>query len=323
MNEEVSDDINNFNNLNFEYNKKLIELNSINSFYDNVSRRDNDQMNKTRENVIGAIINRKVPEKYYEISSKWLDIKKFLEVWIKKFKESNNILDDNNFNIKLKHKGGRSNSHDFEIITNNKVYKIEFKYNSKEIKSVVQFSSPYKPSQYMSSSYEEFFYDNYLQQIASKFNLPFPNRTDYLKQVLQTKPKCMEEYCNLYFKGSTTSSRFEPDNLVAKEFNNICNYYDKTSRVNFIETNELNIELLSTYLVNQQNNKIYMLYQDNVFYYETTKTDDYKIVSVQKYPIKYKFVTTSLNGVKLDILLRWKNGNGVAQPAFQISYSKN
>ena len=304
---------------NFEYNKTLIDLNSINSFYDNVSRRDNDQMNKIRENVIGAIINRKVPEKYYDISSKWLDIKNCLELWINKFKESNNITDD----IKLKHKGGRSYPYDFEIIINNKVYKIEFKYNSKEIKSVVQFSSPMKPSKYMSSSYEEFFYDNYLQQIATKFNFPFPNRKDYLKQVSQTKPKCIEEYCKLYYKGSTTSSRFEPDNVVAKEFNNICNYYDKMSRVNFIETNELNIELLSLYLVNQQNNKIYMLYQDNVFYYETTNMDDYKIVSVEKYPIKYKFVTTSFNGVKLDILLRWKNGNGLAQPAFQISYNKN
>ena len=120
MNDEVYNDINNFN-LSFEYNKKLMELKSINSFYDNVSRGENDKMNTTRENVIGAIINRKVPDKYYEICSKWLDIKNYLEAWIKKLKESKNITDDNDFNIKLKHKGGRRNSYDFDIIIKKKV----------------------------------------------------------------------------------------------------------------------------------------------------------------------------------------------------------
>jgi hypothetical protein len=47
--------------------------------------------------------------------------------------------------------------------------------------------------------------------------------------------------------------------------------------------------------------------------------DDYTIDIVVKNSNKYRYECISKNGKKINILLRWKNGNGIAFPAFQIS----
>ena len=41
--------------------------------------------------------------------------------------------------------------------------------------------------------------------------------------------------------------------------------------------------------------------------------DDYIIVSVTKNPKKFRYECTSANGKKINVLLRWKNGNGILQ----------
>lgn len=53
----------------FTYNKEIINIKSINAF--NISSRStNDKNNKTREHIIGALINNKVPENYFALA-KW------------------------------------------------------------------------------------------------------------------------------------------------------------------------------------------------------------------------------------------------------------
>jgi hypothetical protein len=91
------------------------------------------------------------------------------------------------------------------------------------------------------------------------------------------------------------------------------------SIVNFIEKTELNIEALSEYLLTSQNNKIYMLYSGTQFIVQRPNMEDYHIESVTKNPEKNRYDCVSKTGVKLNVLLRWKNGNGIAFPAFQIS----
>ena len=62
-----------------------------------------------------------------------------------------------------------------------------------------------------------------------------------------------------------------------------------------------------------------MLYKNNNIYYESVNLDNYIITDVSKEPIYNRFVANTKTGNKLKILLRWKNGNGIAYPAFQIS----
>ena len=60
-----------------------------------------------------------------------------------------------------------------------------------------------------------------------------------------------------------------------------------------------------------------MLYKNGEIYLEKIDTKNYKIISYEKDTNRY--IATTQKGNKLKILLRWKNGNGIAYPAFQIS----
>ena len=55
-------------------------------------------------------------------------------------------------------------------------------------------------------------------------------------------------------------------------------------------------------------------------YYQTPNMDDYVIKSyIVDQKNKNRFICETKSGKKMYILLRWKNGNGIAFPAFQIS----
>ena len=185
-----------------------------------------------------------------------------------------------------------------------------------------QFVSPMKPSQYLSSSYEEYYYDNYLYKLAQDGLFDAPLKTDYLSQIHKTCPPCLQAFQDKYYKGCKQSSQYSND------VNDIIFYekakqYANESITQFIINNELNITLLSEYLIKSQQNKHYMLYKKNKFYLETIHTDDFMLVNYEKMPGLNSYRATSQSGKKINILLRWKNGNGIAFPSFQISLSKH
>ena len=56
---------------------------------------------------------------------------------------------------------------------------------------------------------------------------------------------------------------------------------------------------------------------------KSVDSNDYDIISVdEKIKNNNTIVAHIKSGCKLDILLRWKNGNGIAFPAFQIKSLK-
>jgi len=62
-----------------------------------------------------------------------------------------------------------------------------------------------------------------------------------------------------------------------------------------------------------------MLYKNGKIYYEVHTQNDYTIdpkTIIKKSP---NFQCKTISGKKLNILFRWKNGHGIAFPAFQIS----
>ena len=80
---------------------------------------------------------------------------------------------------------------------------------------------------------------------------------------------------------------------------------------------QLKIEELSEYLFQSQKQKEYLLYSNGKFYHETPHMDDYTILD---YTIRAPyFICNTKSGKKMKVLLRWKNGNGISFPAFQIS----
>jgi len=302
--------------LNFTYHKELIHTGSIHAFQCS-SKNLNDKNNKTRENVIGAIINQKVPEDYF-IIWKWERLKQAIFQYLEQLNDSRPYV-----KVECIHKAGRKHNFDFAIRFDyddqtQQTFAIELKFNCSFIEEAPQFVSPMKPSQYMSHSYEEYFYDHYLPLLSTASGIPLPSKEEYLKQIHSTTPKCMKPFQDLYYQGCEISSKF------TKKEEDIQFYYlskklSNESIASFIDKTELHIDLLSSYLLKTQQNKIYMLYHNKKFQLQKANMDDYVIESVTKQTNRNRYDCRSKSGKVIQILLRWKNGNGIAFPAFQIS----
>jgi len=298
------------------YNKETITPESIIAFNPS-SKGLNDAHNKTRENIVGAIINNKIPETYYEIPE-WGALEISIITYLQQLDTSRKYT-----RAVCSHKGGRKFNFDFGIKVyyedgTQTDYNIELKFNASTIDETPQFVSPMKPSQYMSNVYEDYYYDNYLTQLALSSGLELPSRETYMKQIHTNNPKCMKPYQDLYYMGCKQSSQYTGDPIHIK-FYETAKKLSHESITSFIEKTELNIEALSEYLLTSQNNKIYMLYSGTQFIVQRPNMDDYRLASVTKNPEKNRYDCVSKTGVKLNVLLRWKNGNGIAFPAFQIS----
>jgi ribonuclease BN (tRNA processing enzyme) len=280
---------------------------------------DNDSNNKIRENILknmNYLDDDYLKDINYGIQ--WSNLKE-------KFNNSMNIICPNYFQYKIKHKAGRTNNYDYEITFLDeqleiiKKVKLEFKYNASSIDETPQFVSPMNPSQYLQSSYEEYYYDNYLIPLFNKFGLEIPEKINYLKTLHTNKPKCVEEAQLLYYQGCKKSSKYTGSE-EAILFYKTANQFARKSISTFIQLNELNKEKLSEYLLESQKDKIYLLYKNNSFFIETASNeDDLKIESYVKNPEKFRYEAITKSNKKNYILLRWKNGNGIAYPAFQIS----
>jgi len=301
---------------NSKYND-CIYFNDIKYFDMNTSsRKTNDINNKKRELILCSIINNETPTSYFKKSTHWFNLKKELDKFILELASKYSI--DNISSVKCNQKAGRNNNYDFDIIINNIKIKVEFKFNSSSIQQTPQFVSPMKLSQYLSYNFEEFYYDNYIKDLNKKYNIKIPDKKEYLAKIHSTNPKCVSEIQEKYYKGCYISSKFT-NNHEDIEFYNYMKHISKDCILNFIEKYELDIIKLNEYLKNSQSNKIYMMYKNNKIYLQEDNPEDYNILSYVKEPTLSRYKAISKSGKIVKILIRWKNGNGVAFPAFQIS----
>jgi len=315
---KINKDINKDKVITFDYNETVITGDCIDTFI--ISEKcKNDTNNNIRENIIGAIINDKVPDEYYEYSSRWKTIKIALDEYIDKLFKIKKF-DLAIISKKCIHRGGRNYHYDFTIIINEEFnFNIEFKFNAKNISDAPQFVSPAKPSRFLENNYEEYFYDHYLPLIANFDGLEMPNKEDYLEKIHGPKPKCVSEYQTKYYKGSKGSKSKYTGKIEDIDFYQYCKKISKESIDTFIQNTDLKVDILTNYLQDTQRNKIYMLCKDDKFYQQEADVDNYQIIHYEKKPDISSYIATLKNGKKIKILLRWKNGNGIAYPAFQIS----
>jgi hypothetical protein len=276
------------------YNGLIINYYSINAF-DVSSRTNNDKHNKIRESVIGAIINRLIPYDYYRYSLRWKNIIDETDKFIYDLCLTNKLTNNSQ---KCIHKAGRTHNYDLIIkLNDDKQFNVELKFNVQSVDEAPQFVSPMKPNE---------------------FNMILPDKHEYLHKIHSDKPKCMIEYQKKYYQGCKNSSKYTGlENDII--FYNRCKQLSEDSIKTFITNNDLKIDELTNYLLTSQNNKIYMLYKNGVIYSQCINRENYEIISYKKEPQLQSYVATTKTGITLKILLRWKNGNGVAYPAFQIS----
>lgn len=296
--------INFIKNSKYNYNNREIRLEDIILFYKINKKGKNNNDNKIRESIIDSILNKKTPEIYFKKSQRWLNIKRELEKFVKNLSKNQKIN-----KIECIHKGGRKYNYDYDLIIDDEYFKIEFKYNISSIKDSPQFVQLGKPSRFLSYNYEEFYYDNYLSksEIKTKYDIDIPEREIYLKEVHNIAPKCMKNIKEKY-----------------KEDKEFCNYMTElynNSTKEFIEKYDLNLDILNEHLKESQKDKIYMLYKKNKIYLQENDEDNYNLISYKKEPNLKRYKAETKSGKKIKILIRWKNGKGIAYPAFQISTS--
>lgn len=297
------------------YNKSTICYYDINSF--NLSTRDkNDSNNKKRENIIGCIINNILPTDYYKYSFRWNKLKLNIDGYIKKLYEEQNVK--NIQTIQCIHKSGRNYHYDFQVIINKNIYfNVEFKFNAENVNQTPQFVSPMKPSQYLTIMFEKYYYENGLSKL-SKYIKVFPSLEEYCNKIHSPNPKCVLDLQTKYYQGCIKSSKYTGDEEDIR-FYNETNYISNKTIREFISISDLDIDKLSKYLLETQKNKYYMLYKNGNIYLQKINIDNYIIIDYIKEANRHRYIAKTKSGIQMKILLRWKNGNGIAYPAFQIS----
>lgn len=156
-----------------------------------------------------------------------------------------------------------------------------------------------KPSKYLTIQFELWYYDNYLPKIAEYGNLEMPSKEEYCKNIHHNSVECMKKYKELY----------DTDN----NFKRYCKQIDKEGIEEFIKITEIDMDMLSNYLLKSQENiKKYRNHQNY-----RSKESITKITKLIKKD-KTNYIYQTELGMKLEIKLRFKNGCGLKFPAFQI-----
>lgn len=302
---------------------KTLEKSNIELFYSHQSKNCNDESNKIRECIIKTLADGNPHPTHH----RWVDIYDKFNLYIDKLKiYVSKYTDQSVYSYKIKTKGGRRYHYDFIIMFYNagntliKEFKIEFKNNSCNVNDCPQYVSPMKLSKYFecAKTYEELFYDEYLPSICSKVNQDIPDKTIYLKQIHGNNPKCMIPFKEAYYKGAKQSSKYTGLEEDIQNYN-FMNEKSRESIKKFLEGSKLKISEMNNYLIDTQKDKKYMLWGNNEFHYQEVDPDDYTIDKILRIKKNNTVVCLTKSNKEMNILLRWKNGNGVAFPALQIS----
>lgn len=296
-----------------------IQMNDVEIFFEASKKKDNDKVNKKREIIVANLIQNTIPEYYFETmttipsttSTKWCFLKEQIRTFLALLCEENGIVMSDTTSFECNIKGGRKKNYDFEIIINNiHIFKVEWKYGIEKVIQAPQFYSPSKPSNYLPESlpFEEWFYDNYLENIVKhpvSEHKERPDKSEYINNINNNKVLCMEYYSELY--------------KTNREFSNHCKKEDKKAIKEYIQLTygQLNIEKLSKDINESQKGKIYMLCKNGKIKMEKVNPDLYQLTKVIA-TTNTDYICKTKTGMRLRVKLRFKNGCGLKFPAFQI-----
>jgi hypothetical protein len=283
-----------------------MNITDIDIFYNINEKKDNDKNNKIRESIIYSIIKNTIPEEWYKEDIRWLELK------VKLFDIIKNLSDNIDYDdIDIILKGGRKFNYDFEILylseslIINRKY-IEFKYNTYMIDKYPQFLSISANKFIKSIDYAEYFYNNYISQLAKLIDIDIPNKKDYLKSI----------YSNDYSKLPIFEKLKENELLIMEKKKEIVSLSIKKYLTDIIE---LDIDNMNKTFIEKQLNKDYILYYKDKFYTDKIRKEELEIIGIEKIKNNNTLVLNTNSNTKILMLLRWKNHIGILYPAWQIS----
>jgi hypothetical protein len=212
--------------------------------------------------------------------------------------------------LKVKMKGGRKFNHDFEITRGESIHKVEFKFGGNSVDNIPEFFNPAANKPFHDLLYAEYFYDNYLLEIAGLYNLVPPPKEQYLKEIYKNTSK------NPFF------AKFKALEASLPEYRNQKKELVKASITAYLETvkNTTKLNTLTTEFMRSQSGKKFLIFENNKFHHDQISDAELTAKSVSGIRNRNVLVIQSAEpGTTHEMLLRWKNHLGILFPAWQIS----
>jgi hypothetical protein len=157
-----------------------------------------------------------------------------------------------------------------------------------------------------SIDYAEYFYNNYISQLAKLIDIDIPNKKDYLKSI----------YSNDYSKLPIFEKLKENELSIMEKKKEIVSLSIKKYLTDIIE---LDIDNMNKTFIEKQLNKDYILYYKDKFYSDKIRKEELEIIGIEKIKNNNTLVLNTNSNTKILMLLRWKNHIGILYPAWQIS----
>jgi hypothetical protein len=267
------------------------------------SKAENDAENKIREDVLVFLENELPPE--YAADEKWRNL-------YTKFHETLRTLCPSEYTcVKIVKKGGRIFNYDFDVIyldsENNEIHrvKLEFKHNSKKIDKIPQILSLQDRFGLIDAiSYSEHYYTLYLDAYLSdiEYTGVKPTLQEYVSLVAGIAP---EKHPMFMFM------RLAKSNPAVKE--SIHTYLNSY-------VSKFKVDEFTKKLVESQANKYFLLWDLSQFHIDTLSAEELTIKDILLKPTKKQTNTIVARSTKSEyhLLLRWRNHNGILNPAWQI-----
>ena len=135
----------------------MVHIDSILYFTTTGRREDNDAINKQRESIVMDIMNDDIPLDYYSKSPNWNILRNNVHGFLQSIVPFY-------LSVKAFKRAGRGFHCDFCVnftLADGSILakKVEWKYGATSIVECPQWVSPMKPSQYLTGSFEEYYYD--------------------------------------------------------------------------------------------------------------------------------------------------------------------
>jgi hypothetical protein len=278
------------------------------------SKETNDSENRIREDIL-VFLEKELPPEYAD-NLRWSYLYARFHETLK------SICPTEYDHLQIIKKGGRSFNYDFEIIyfnsSNNEIHraKVEFKHNTSTIDKMPQILSLQDKFGLIGAmSYSEYYYTHYLDAYLAVIGYTGdkPSLTEYVALVAGTAHEKHPMFGYMR-KAESGPCKAESADIVKESIHTYLYKYIVKFKV----------DEFSNKLIESQKNKYFLLWDLKRFHVDMLTEKDLQILHINIKPSKKNANTVIALSVKYEfqLLLRWRNHNGILNPAWQIKATK-
>ena len=304
-------------------------------FKKGASKDTNDSENRIREDIL-VFLEKELPPEYAN-NPKWSYLYARFHETLK------SICPTEYDHLQIIQKGGRSFNYDFEIIyfnsSNDELHraKVEFKHNTSTIDKMPQILSLQDKFGLIGAmSYSEYYYTHYLDAYLAVIGYTGdkPSLTEYVALVAGI---AHEKHPMFGYMRKAESGQCKAESGQCKAESGQCKAESgqcKAECADIVKESihtylykyivKFKVDEFSNKLIESQKNKYFLLWDLKQFHVDMLTEKDLQILHINIKPSKKNANTVIALSVKYEfqLLLRWRNHNGILNPAWQIKATK-